>query len=162
MSRERAVLPIEERVAARLKELQLTITTAESCTGGLVSGRLVNVAGISENLKEAYVTYCDEAKQKLLGVKPETLASYTAVSEETAAEMAEGGAWAAGADVCVSVTGVAGPDGGSEKFPVGLVYIGCYCCGTVQVRRYVFPGNRMEVRTQAVDAALEFLLERLQ
>lgn len=154
--------PIEERVASRLKELKLTITTAESCTGGLVSGRLINVAGISEQLKEAYVTYCDEAKHKLLGVRTETLAAYTAVSKAVAAEMAIGGAKAANADVCLSVTGIAGPDGGSDEFPVGLVFIGCYYCGTVAVRRYLFSGNRMEVRTQAVEEALQFVLECLQ
>lgn len=157
-----AETPLEERVAARLKELKFTITTAESCTGGLVSGRLINVAGISEQLKEAYVTYCDEAKHKLLGVKTETLDTYTAVSRETAAEMAAGGAKAAQADVCVSVTGIAGPDGGSEEFPVGLVFIGCYCCGKVTVRRFWFSGDRMAVRTQAVEAALKLLLECLQ
>lgn len=150
---------LEEHVIARLKKNGLTITTAESCTGGLLSGRLINVPGTSGCLKEAYVTYCDEAKQKLLGVKRETLETYTAVSSETAAEMAAGGAAAANADICLAVTGVAGPDGGSDAFPVGLVYIGCFYLGQTTVRRFLFSGNRSMVRNKAVEEALLLLME---
>lgn len=153
---------LEERVVDKLRELKLTITTAESCTGGLLSGQLTNVAGVSEFLKEAYVTYCDAAKHKLLGVRNETLEKYTAVSRETAEEMAIGGARTANADICLSVTGIAGPDGGSEEFPVGLVYIGCYLCGQTTVERFVFSGSRMEVRTQAVIEALNLLLAKME
>ena len=155
-------LSLEEQAVKQLKEKQLTITTAESCTGGLLSGRLINVPGVSENLKEAYVTYCDEAKRKLLGVKAETLETYTAVSSETAAEMAAGGAKAAAADICLSVTGVAGPEDEGEDFPAGLVYIGCCFCGEVTVRRYQFFGGRKEVREQAVEAALQLLLDKME
>ena len=91
----------------------------------MISSRIVNVPGASAVLKQAYVTYCDEAKHTVLGVKKETLEKYYAVSSQTACEMAEGGAKAAGADVCVSVTGVAGPDTEDGK-PVGCVFIGCF------------------------------------
>lgn len=155
------VLPLEERIVKLLKEKELTITTAESCTGGLLSGRLINVSGVSEQLKEAYVTYCDEAKQKLLGVNAKTLAEYTAVSRETAEEMAIGGAKAANADICLSVTGVAGPNDEGEDFPAGLVYIGCCFGGETVVRKYQFSGGRMEVREQSVQAALCLVLELL-
>lgn len=150
---------LEEQIYEKLKEQQLLITTAESCTGGLLSGRLINVAGISTYLKEAYVTYCDESKHKLLGVSTETLEKYTAVSEQTACEMAIGGAKAARADICLSVTGIAGPDGEGDAFPAGLVYIGCYYKGTTSCLRKMFSGNRMEVRNQAVEASLVLLLE---
>ena len=150
---------LEEQIYEKLKENKLTITTAESCTGGLLSGRLINVAGISSYLKEAYVTYCDEAKHKLLGVSTETLDMYTAVSEQTACEMAIGGAKAAGADICLSVTGIAGPESEGEQFPAGLVYLGCYFKGTTFCLRKMFSGNRLEVRNQAVEASLTMLLE---
>lgn len=155
---------IEEKVAVLLKEKGLTITTAESCTGGLVAGTLVNVAGISENFMEGYVTYSNQAKQKLLHVSEETLRLHGAVSEETAREMAQGGAKAAESDVCIATTGIAGPDGGTKEKPVGLVYMGCYCKGQTYVERHVFDGDRMQVRHQAVQAALELVkrsIERL-
>ena len=112
---------LEKHVVDVLKEKKLTITTAESCTGGMISSRIVNVPGASAVLKQAYVTYCDEAKHTVLGVKKETLEKYYAVSSQTACEMAEGGAKAAGADVCVSVTGVAGPD--TEDVFLSAVFI---------------------------------------
>lgn len=153
---------LEELAVEKLKQKKLTVTTAESCTGGLLSGRLVNVSGVSECLQEAYVTYCDAAKQKLLGVNQETLDRYTAVSQETAYEMAVGGAKAAQADVCLAVTGVAGPNDEGEQFPAGLVYIGCYYRGNTIVNRYQFQGDRIAVRNQAVTSALELLLEMLE
>ncbi len=155
-------LTLEEKAVKLLIHNGLTVTTAESCTGGLLSGRLVNVSGVSECLKRAYVTYCDEAKRDLLGVREETLKLYTAVSEQTAAEMASGGAKAAGADICLSVTGVAGPLDEGEGFPAGLVYIGCFYKGKVEVRRYHFSGGRMEVRERSVSAALKLLLSVLE
>ena len=161
MKETKQELTLEEKTVARLKEHGLTITTAESCTGGLLSGRLVNVSGVSDCLKEAYVTYCDASKAKLLGVKPETLAQYTAVSAQTAAEMAQGGARAAGADVCLSVTGVAGPYDEGADYPAGLVYIGCCIKGRVTVERYLFAGSRSQVREAAVEAALKQLSDRL-
>ena len=117
---------IEFEVAKLLEQKKLHVTTSESCTGGLIAGTLVNVPGISAWFGEGYVTYSNEAKVKLLGVSHETLATYGAVSAETAEEMAKGAANVADADASVAVTGIAGPDGGTVEKPVGLVYIGCF------------------------------------
>lgn len=151
---------MEEKIAALLKEKQLVITTAESCTGGLIAGTLVNVSGISSQFHEGYVTYSNEAKERLLGVKHETLEQFGAVSEETAREMALGAKKSAGADISIVSTGIAGPDGGTLEKPVGLVYLGCACFDKVEVERHIFSGNRMEVRHASVQAALQ-LLERV-
>lgn len=115
---------LEDVLGAMLIEKKLTIATAESCTGGLLSGRLINYPGISEVFMEGAVTYSNEAKMNRLGVKKETLESYGAVSSETAAEMAKGIAKTAGTNIGVSTTGVAGPGGGTKEKPVGLVYVG--------------------------------------
>ena len=153
---------LAEEVVKMLKNAGMTVTTVESCTGGLLSGTLVDVAGVSDVLNQAYVTYANEAKQSMVGVKAETLEAYGAVSEQTAREMAEGGAKAAKADAALAVTGIAGPDGGTAEKPVGLVYIGCYVNGTTVVTRNVFSGTRREVREQSVAAALELLKKQLQ
>ena len=142
-------------------EKHLHVTTAESCTGGLISGTLVNAAGASAVLNEGYVTYSNEAKERLLGVSHETLETYGAVSEQTAKEMAEGAAKAAGAEAALSATGIAGPSGGTEDKPVGLVYIGCYLNGETVVKECRFHGNRMENRAQTVETALEMLKDAL-
>ena len=151
----------EEQVVRLLKERNLTITAAESCTGGLIAGTLVNVAGASDVFGEAYVTYSNEAKQRLVGVRAETLEQFGAVSEETAYEMAAGAARAAGADVGLSSTGIAGPGGGTPEKPVGLVYIGCCVRGEVQVRRLNLHGNREQNRMDTVKAVLELAAEML-
>ena len=148
---------LEDAVAKLLKKHRLTVSTAESCTGGLAAGRLVNVPGVSEVFKTGFITYSNKAKRKLLGVKKETLERYGAVSPETAKEMALGAAKASGADVAVSVTGIAGPDGGSEEKPVGLVYMACFVCGNVWVERFQFKGNRAKVREASVAAALTLM-----
>lgn len=153
---------LAEEVVKMLKAAKMTVTTVESCTGGLLSGTLVDVAGVSDVFNQAFVTYANEAKHSLVGVKKETLDSYGAVSEETAREMAEGGAKAAKADACLSVTGIAGPDGGTAEKPVGLVYIGCHVNGNTVVERNVFSGSRREVREQSVLAALKLLKKQLQ
>ncbi len=145
----------EEEVVALLLERGWTITFAESCTGGLLSGRLVNVSGASSVLKMSLVTYAEEAKQKLLGVKAETLAVHGVVSAQTASEMAQGALQYAEADVAVSVTGIAGPGGGSAEKPVGLVYMACNVKGKIIVERHVFSGDRKAVRESSVQAALE-------
>lgn len=155
-------MTLAETVVELLKNAEMTVTTVESCTGGLLSGTLVDVAGVSDVLKQAYVTYADEAKHTLVGVSAETLEKYTAVSEETAKEMAEGGARAARANACLSVTGIAGPDGGTIEKPVGLVYIGCCVNGETVVKKNIFSGNRRQVREQAVVTALELLKQCLE
>lgn len=151
----------EDTVIRLLADRGLTVTTAESCTGGMIAGTLVNVTGASEVLNEGYVTYSNEAKERLLGVRHTTLEKYGAVSEQTAREMAEGAAKAAGADAALSSTGIAGPGGGTEEKPVGLVYIGCFLKGKTTVKECRFTGNRMENRIQTVKTALAVLKARL-
>lgn len=155
-------MALEDEVVALLKEKGFTLTTAESCTAGLVAGRIMNVAGASAVYGEGYITYSNEAKEKLLGVCHNTLECYGAVSKETAAEMALGAAKAAGADAAISVTGIAGPDGGTEEKPVGLVYIGCSILGNVRVERCRFSGSRQENRQSSVECALQLLREELK
>lgn len=148
---------LEMAVYELLKAHNLTVTTAESCTGGLLAGRLINVPGISTYLKEGYVTYSNEAKEKLLGVPAEILRQHGAVSPQTAEAMAEGGAKAAGADICVAVTGIAGPDGGTEDKPVGLVYMSCYCRGKLHTEKNQYSGSRSKIREYSVASALTLL-----
>ncbi len=148
---------LEMAVVRLLKKYELTVTTAESCTGGLLAGRIVNVPGASEVFRQGLVTYSNKAKRKLLDVNKATLKKYGAVSKETAKEMATGGVFASGADACVAVTGIAGPDGGTEEKPVGLVFIGCYIKGRVTVEKYQFKGDREKVREQSVVRALDLL-----
>lgn len=150
-----------EKLINILREKGYTITTAESCTGGLISATLVNVAGASYVLNEAYVTYANSAKEKLIGVRHETLCEYGAVSELTAYEMAKGAASAASADCAIAVTGIAGPDGGTEDKPVGTVYAGYYVCGRIIVERYQFDGNRYEVRQQTALKTIDRIYELL-
>lgn len=152
---------LEEAVIRLLKERRLTVTTAESCTGGLLAGRLLNVPGASSVYMEGYITYSNQAKEKLLGVSHETLEKFGAVSPQTACEMAEGAARAAGADMAVSVTGIAGPDGGTKEKPVGLVYIGCYARGKICAEEFHFTGSRAKNRETAVAKALTMLRRAL-
>ena len=152
---------LEESVIRLLEEKKMTVTTAESCTGGKLSGRFLNVSGASGVYNEGYITYANASKEKILGVKHETLETYGAVSEQTAAEMALGAAKAAGADAALSVTGIAGPGGGTAEKPVGLVYIGCAVKGEVTVREYRFTGNREKNRDYAVARAITLLREEL-
>ena len=151
---------LEETVVELLAEKGFHITTAESCTGGMIAGTLVNVAGASEVLNEGYVTYSNEAKERLVRVSHQTLEQFGAVSEQTAREMAEGAARAAKAEAALSATGIAGPGGGTAEKP-GLVYIGCYLNGKTAVKECRFTGNRMENRLHTVETALEMLKERL-
>lgn len=151
------MVTLEESVVGLLKEQQLTLTTVESCTGGLFTGRLVNVQGASEVLKQGFITYSNKAKRKLIGVKKLTLKEFGAVSDKTAKEMAKGAILTTGSDVAVSITGIAGPDGGTKEKPVGLVYIAVSVKGAMQVEEYHFTGNRMKIRESAVTAALTLL-----
>ena len=150
-------ISLETAVVQLLKERGLTITCAESCTGGLLSGRIINVPGVSDVYKAGFVTYSNKAKHKLLGVRNSTLKKFVAVSPQTAWEMAAGAARATKSDVALSVTGIAGPDGGTPKKPVGLVYIGCSVKGKVTVKKYRFSGNRSQVRESTVSAALKLM-----
>lgn len=148
---------LEKSVVDLLLANGLTVTCAESCTGGLLSARLINVPGASDTYKSGVITYSNKAKRRFLGVKKSTLQKYGAVSEQTAKEMAKGAALLLKADVAAAVTGVAGPDGGTEEKPVGLVYIACCVKGKTTVKKYRFSGNRSKIRDSAVSAALALL-----
>ena len=150
-------IPLEKKIERILVHRKFTVTTAESCTGGLIAASLVNADGISAVFKEGYITYSNEAKVKLLGVKEETLARFGAVSRETAQEMAEGAAKASGAEAAIAVTGIAGPGGGTPEKPVGLVYIVCHVNGKTVVKRCFYGGDRDNVRHMAAKEALELL-----
>lgn len=148
-------------VAELLYKKKLSISTAESCTGGMVAATLISYPGISDVFKEGAVTYSNEAKMKRLGVKEETLNNFGAVSEETAREMAEGIAREAKTDIGISTTGIAGPGGGTEEKPVGLVYIGVCIKGNVIVEKFNFTGDREAVRKKATINALNILRKEL-
>ena len=148
---------MEEAAGRALVERGLTVATAESCTGGLVAARLVGFPGISAALREAHVTYANEAKVKYCGVREETLAAYGAVSEQTAREMAEGLRERSGADIAVATTGIAGPDGGTKDKPVGLVYVACASASGTQVARLQLAGSRQRVRELASLRALDMV-----
>ncbi len=150
---------LEETVVQLLRENELTLTTVESCTGGLLTGRLINVAGASEVVKQGLVTYSNKAKRKLVGVKKTTLKEYGAVSDKTAREMVKGAILMTGSDAAVAVTGIAGPDGGTKEKPVGLVYIAAAVRGQLYVKEYRFTGDRAKIRESSVAAALTLLRE---
>ncbi|MBQ8279449.1 MAG: CinA family protein [Roseburia sp.] len=150
---------IEEQVYYLLKQHNITLSTAESATGGMIASMLVNVPGISEFFQEGYVTYSNDAKVKMIGVERSFIEQYGVVSHEVAENMAISVAKTAGTDAALSVTGVAGPDGGTAKCPVGTIYIGCFYKGQTLVEHHVFCGNRMEVREAAARRALSLLVE---
>jgi nicotinamide-nucleotide amidase len=134
------------------------IATAESCTGGLVAGALTAIAGSSDVVERGFVTYSNEAKAELLGVSPKTIAAHGAVSVETAAAMARGAIGHAPVDLAISVTGIAGPGGGSAEKPVGLVLYGlARRDGRCRTECRVFPGDRSAVRQAALEVALGLL-----
>lgn len=149
---------LEASVLGLLKERELTLTTAESLTGGLLAARFTAVPGASEVFKQGFVTYCNRAKRKLLDVKKTTLKEYGAVSDRTAKEMAKNGVFATGADACISLTGLAGP-AAEEGKPVGLVYIACCYKNRTVVRECHFKGDRRQIREQSVVQALLLLRE---
>lgn len=153
----------EYRIGALLKARSWTITAAESCTGGLVMTRLTDVAGSSAYITGGIVTYANETKMKFLGVREQTLIDYGAVSEQCAAEMARGARTLFGADLALSVTGIAGPGGGTESKPVGLVYIGLSVPGAPEmVERYIWKGDRIANRQASATAALEMAIRWLE
>lgn len=156
-------------VVLLLKEKGLTLASAESCTGGLISAEITSVSGSSDVFGFGLCTYANEAKIKLLGVREETLASVGAVSEETAVQMAVGARSLSGADIAVSVTGIAGPTGGTPEKPVGTVFIGCADANGAAAKRYLFTGkdfpeakdSREAVRYETALTALETVIETI-
>lgn len=146
---------IEHTVCKLLIDKNITISTAESCTGGLVAAKLVSYPGISKVYKEGFITYSNEAKINTLGVKKETIQRYGAVSEETAVEMAKCASEKAKSDIGISTTGVAGPGGGTKEKPVGLVYICVYYKGKAHVRKLNYPGQRDVIRERSSISVLD-------
>lgn len=148
---------LEKKTVELVKKLGMNISTAESCTGGMIASRLIDVPGVSEIFKEGIVSYSNDAKMKRLGVKKETLEKYGAVSEETAREMVMG----LDSDVAIATTGIAGPDGGTPEKPVGLVYIGIRVRNDVYIEKRFFNGDRMKIRERAVSQSLFSLIKIL-
>lgn len=153
---------LEGVIGAALAGRKLTLATAESCSGGLLSSRLTNIPGSSNYFLGGLITYSNDAKIKLLDVKPDTLAAHGAVSPETAAAMASGVRRALAADIGIGVTGIAGPGGGSAAKPVGLVYIGLDFNGQVQIRQELFSGQRENIKFRASQSALYLLWQLLR
>jgi PncC family amidohydrolase len=152
---------LEEVVGRLLAEKKLTLSVGESCTGGLLGDRITNVPGSSEYFLGGVIAYAYDAKERLLEVKHNTLYEHGAVSPETAAEMARGARKALGADIGISVTGIAGPGGGMPGKPVGLVYIALSARDAERVERFVWDGDREENKAHSVEAALVMLKEYL-
>lgn len=152
---------LESVIGEFLIKNNLTISTAESCTGGLLCGRLINYPGISNVLLEGVVTYSNKAKMDRINVKEDTLKKFGAVSLETALEMAEGVAKSSGSLIGISTTGLAGPGGGTDEKPVGLVYIGLYIQGKKYFKKIQLLGDRQSIRNRTVTIALNFLREKL-
>ena len=154
--------PVEERLLELLPPHGLTLSTAESCTGGLVAHRITGVAGSSTYYLGGVVSYSNELKQSLLGVPAEILERYGAVSRECAHAMADGVRRLTGASVGVATTGIAGPGGATPTKPVGLVYVACATPWDVQVRELRLPGDRFSNIRASADAALELTLSQVE
>jgi nicotinamide-nucleotide amidase len=152
---------LENVLSEMLVNKRMTIATAESCTGGMIASRLINYPGISSVLMEGVVTYSNAAKINRLGVKVETLDKYGAVSSEVAAEMAQGIAKTAGVSIGISTTGIAGPGGGSEEKPVGLVYVGICINGKVKTKMLKLSGDRQKIRERATMQLLDLVRREL-
>lgn len=149
------------RVQQICLERSLTVAAAESCTGGLVADAITDISGSSAYFQGSIVAYANEAKMALLDVPGEVLASHGAVSAQVARAMAEGARSRLGSKLAVGVTGIAGPGGGSDEKPVGLTYIAVADESGVDVRRFVWQGEREANKTASAEAALELLLERI-
>jgi nicotinamide-nucleotide amidase len=155
------LVALAERLYTACVDRGLTVATAESCTGGLVAHAITEIAGSSAYFRGGFVTYGDDVKRDLLGVPPELLASHGAVSAQVARAMAEGVRARLRTTVAVSITGIAGPGGGSEEKPVGLTYVAVADQAGADIRRHLWSGDRSANKRDSAAAALELLLERL-
>jgi nicotinamide-nucleotide amidase len=155
--------PIEKRIeeiAIQLKKHHLKLVTAESCTGGGLGYWLTSLPGSSEWFERGFITYSNEAKIEMLGINPSVIASFGAVSEKTAREMAIGALTKSGADVSMAITGIAGPSGGSAEKPVGTVWFAWADKNlTTQAEMEIFVGDRQTIRIEAINKALQHLLD---
>ena len=150
-----------EEIVLKLAQHNITISTAESCTGGSLGKIITSISGVSSIYGYGFITYANEAKEKILGVKHETLESYGAVSPETALEMAIGAKKVSGSDIAVSVTGIAGPGGGTPEKPVGLVYIAIADKDGAEYRKLNLDGTRGEIRAKTCDCVFDLIKEKL-
>lgn len=156
---ENDALPPEQKLVALFSEFGLSLGVAESCTGGLIAARITSISGASTIFKGGVVCYANEVKHDILGVSQTVLAIEGAVSMTCAQAMAAGARNALHADIAVSVTGIAGPGGGTQTKPVGLVFIGVATQAGVHAKQYLFTGDRARIRQQASDAALQLALQ---
>jgi PncC family amidohydrolase len=152
---------LQERVGALLSQRGWTLAVAESCTGGLLGHLITNVSGSSAYFEGGIISYSNEAKERLLGVPHETLVEHGAVSEETALAMARGARRSLGTDMALSVTGIAGPTGGTPEKPVGLVYVGLAAEAAQLCDKHVWQGDRAQNKALSAEAALDLLLRYL-
>ena len=161
MNNESVIHELAREVVALCVEKNVMVATAESCTGGLVAGCITEIPGASQVLERGFITYSDQAKTEMLGVMPITLRQYGAVSKDTALEMAHGAMSRSEAGISVSVTGIAGPDGGSTGKPVGLVHFGGRHYKGAMIHREMNFGEigRHNIRMKAVETALEMIIE---
>ncbi len=159
MELQQDIIDLAAQLGASLTDKRLWITTAESCTGGGISYALTNTPGSSAYLSQAYITYSNLAKRNLVKVSLETLEKFGAVSEQTVREMALGACEAAHADIAISVSGIAGPGGGSDEKPVGTVWFCIHYLNKNTVYHKMFSGNRTEIRQQAIVFSLKKSLE---
>ena len=155
------LMQLSEKVGRALQAQGATVTTAESCTGGWIAKAITDIAGSSAWFERGFVTYSNEAKQQMLNVNPSTLAHYGAVSEEVVREMALGALISSKADYALSISGIAGPTGGSEEKPVGLVWFGLASKKRIWAESKIFNGDRDQIRAQAVQHAVQLLLSKL-
>jgi nicotinamide-nucleotide amidase len=153
---------IEERIGRILRERRLKIAVAESCTGGLIANRITDVQGASDYFEMGFVTYSNDSKELFLFVPEEIIEAMGAVSTEVAGAMAEGVREATGADVALSVTGIAGPGGGTPEKPVGTVYVGLASKDGVFIRKFLFSGDRITIKMQTSEEALKMVLDYLE
>ncbi len=154
-------MELEKRIGELLSQRGWTLAVAESYTGGLLGHRITNVPGSSSYFQGGVVSYSNEAKERILGVPHETLLEHGAVSEQTVLAMARGVRQLLGTDIALSVTGIAGPTGGTPEKPVGLVYIGLAADGIELCEKHIWKGDRTENKERSAEAALEVLLKHL-
>jgi PncC family amidohydrolase len=153
--------PLEVYIGNLLRQRGWHLAVAESCTGGLVGHRITNVPGSSDYFLGGIISYSNEAKMRLLGVHPKTLQEYGAVSRETVIEMARGARRQLGAEVAIAVSGIAGPGGGTSEKPVGLIWIGLSAHNGDEAWRFIWQGNRQQIKEQSAEKALELLINYL-
>ncbi|RIK53363.1 MAG: CinA family protein [Chloroflexi bacterium] len=155
-------MTLESRIGDVMNQKRLTLAAAESCTGGLVSSRITDVPGSSAYFLGGVVAYSYEAKASLLGVSWDTLNKYGAVSRETVIEMARGARKLFNADIAVSISGIAGPGGGTDAKPVGTVWVGLSASGGEEARHFVWEGDRILNKQLSSEAAMQFILDHLE